>query len=351
MRNVKRTETDGGETEAQMAVEVTADVEITRLDWAKQFIDEAILAPVRIIWSDWRARVGTLIILLYLFMGTAATLLVETPHSNQGPAMLMPFQDLTHPLGTDGLGQDMLGLIVHATPNMLRMILAGGVFTVAMATVIGLFSGYKGGFFDRVMMTITDITMTIPGLPLIIVLAAILEPENPYLIGIVLTINAWAGLARALRSQVLTLRDEEYVEASRAMGIPTRTIVYEDILPNLMPYIMVNFVAAARGVIFGSVALYFLGILPFSNLNWGVTMNLAYETGGALYALQSAHWLFIPMGAVVLLSFGLILFSQGMDRVFNPRVRARHAKFTGGEDSEPPAGVSSTRTTSDKTQP
>lgn len=337
-----------------MAVEVTADVEITRLDWAKQFVDEAILAPARIIWSDWRARVGALIIFLYLFMGTAGVLLVESPRSNQGPTMLIPFQDLSHPLGTDGLGQDMLALIIHATPNMLRMILAGGVFTIVVATLVGLFSGYKGGFFDRVMMTITDIMMTIPGLPLVIVLAAILEPQNPYLIGIVLTVNAWAGLARALRSQVLTLRDEEYVEASRAMGIPTRTIVYEDILPNLMPYIMVNFVAAARGVIFGSVALYFLGILPFTNLNWGVTMNLAYTTGGALYALGSAHWLFLPMGAVVLISFGLILFSQGMDRVFNPRVRARHAKSIDGDAGEPPAGedpdISSTRTTADTTQ-
>ncbi|MFB9809406.1 ABC transporter permease subunit [Haladaptatus pallidirubidus] len=118
-------------------------------------------------------------------------------------------------------------------------------------------------------MTITDVLMTIPGLPLVIVLAVLLEPRNPWVVGVVLTVNAWSGLARAIRSQVLTIRSESYVEASRLMGVSTPNILMKDVIPPIMPYIMVNFVNSARTVIFSSVGLYFLGILPFTNQNWG----------------------------------------------------------------------------------
>jgi peptide/nickel transport system permease protein len=175
--------------------------------------------------------------------------------------------------------------------------------------------------------------MTIPGLPLVIVLAVALEPENPFVIGLLLTVNAWAGLARTIRSQVLSLRSESYVEASRIMGVSTPHIIYDDILPNIMPYVLINFMSAARNVIFSSVGLYFLGILPFTTLNWGVMMNLAYKNS-ALLTLNAAHWLIIPMFVISLLSYGLIMFSQGMDRVFNPRVRARHATTTSDEGVE-----------------
>lgn len=183
-------------------------------------------------------------------------------------------------------------------------------------------------------MSLTDILMTIPGLPLVIVLAVILEPDEPWMVGIILTINAWAGLARAIRSQVLTLRNESFVEASRLMGISTPTIIAKDIVPGLMPYITVNFVNSARGVIFSSVGLYFLGILPFTNLNWGVMMNLAYSTGGALYSVDVLHWLLIPMITIIILSLGLILFAQGTDRIFNPRVRVRQMSNDTGELGE-----------------
>jgi peptide/nickel transport system permease protein len=109
-------------------------------------------------------------------------------------------------------------------------------------------------------------------------------------------------------------------------------VTYNDVLPNIMPYVTINFAKSARSVIFSSVGLYFLGVLPFSTANWGVMMNQAYGQGGALYSWNSAHWLLFPMGAVILLSFGFILFAQGTDRLFNPRVRARHAKVVGDDE-------------------
>lgn len=298
----------------------------------REWVDMALLTPMRVAWDDWRTQVGSIVIAFYLLMGTVGVTLVEAPVQGQGPRLTPPFQDWSVPLGTNNVGESLLSATVHATPPMLQMIAAGAVFSTAIATVVGTVSGYKGGRVDRVLTTFTDIAMTIPGLPLIILLAAMFNPTNPAVIGILLTINAWAGLARSIRSQVLSLRDHSYVEASRIMGAPTRRILKDDILPNIMPYVLINFVNSARGVIFGSVALYYLGILGGVHENWGIMLNGAFNNG-AIYSLSSIYWLLIPMAAIVGISFGLVLFSQGTEKLFNPRIRARHAETV--EDTAP----------------
>ncbi|QLC34779.1 ABC transporter permease (plasmid) [Halarchaeum sp. CBA1220] len=333
------TSTDA-ETDADASIfDAESDTEVTRWDRYMRWLETWLFASARIAWSDWRVRIGSLIVLLYILMGTVGVVLVPEPTIGAGPRYVGPFTDWQFPLGTDNLGRGILGQIVHATPFMLQMIASGAVFAIAVATAVGTLSGYKRGTVDQVLMTITDIAMTIPGLPLVIVLSVLLQPKSPIVIGIVLTINAWAGLARSIRSQVLTIREESYIEASRTIGVPTSTIIREDILPNLMPYVVVNFVQAARNVIFSSVGLYFLGLLPTSKPNWGVMMSRAYSTAGALYTWDTAYWLIFPMITIILLVFGLILFAQGTDRLFNPRVRARHAgggpsKSSGDADAD-----------------
>lgn len=302
--------------------EIDSDVSLSREEKLKSAFERHILTPGRIIVSDRRSLAGIFILLVYLLMGTVGVRLIEPPTTNEGPRLIAPFTSLVFPLGTDGLGQDMLAMIVYATPTMLLMLTSGAVFSTVVATIVGTVAGYKGGLVDDVLTLFTDVMLTIPGLPLIIVLAATLKPKNPILIGILLTINAWAGLARSLRSELLSLRDANYVEASRLMGTPTWKIILDDVLPNLMPFILINFMNAARTVIFASVGLYFLGVLPYSSLNWGVMLDMAVSNN-ALLTLKAIHWIIIPTFVIVMLSYGLILLSQGMDRLFNPRVRAK----------------------------
>ncbi len=308
----------------------------SRTERYKRFADEYVAAPMRVLWSDWRSRVGLIVVAGFLLMGTLGVVLVPVPEMNAGPRYVAPFTSWRYPLGTDSFGKGVFAQIVHATPAMLKMILAGALFGTSLGTAIGLTAGYKGGRVDRALMWFTDVMMTLPGLPLVIVLAAVFLPKNPFAVGVLLTINDWAGLSRSVRSQVLTLRDESYVEASRVLGVSTPAILSKDVLPNLMPYVSVNFVGMARTVIFESVGLYFLGVLPFTTLNWGVMMNLAYSTGGSLYTLDTAHWLFFPMLAITLLSLAFILLAQGADRIFNPRIRARHASRRAGDDEGEP---------------
>ena len=320
--------------ESSEAIETVAEETLSRRERWVLTIERGVLAPARIVWADLRARVGIIILSLFVAMGVIGTRIVDEPRTNQGERLEPAFQSFAHPLGTDSVGRDVLGQIVHATPNMLLMILAGGVFTTVMATAVGTTSGYLGGSTDRAIMSVTDIAMTIPGLPLVVILAAALTPTNPLVIGVILTINAWAGLARAIRSQVLTIRRSSYVEASKAMGMSTMSVVRRDILPNIMPYVLINFVTAARNVIFASVGLYFIGVLPYDNIvNWGVMIDLAYQ-GGGLQSMEAAHWLFAPLITITLLSVGLIMFAQGTDRMFNPRVRARHSTTTKTSDDD-----------------
>lgn len=299
-------------------------------------IEAGLIAPFRVFWSDWRSRVGLVIVLFFVFLGTGARYLVDPPRTHQGPVMERAFQNWAHPLGTDVMGQDIISAMVYGTTPILQMILSGCIFATLMSIAIGTTSGYKGGMTDRVLTTVTDIAMTIPGLPLIIVLGFIIEPRSPYVVGILLTINAWAGLSRMIRSEVLSIREMDYVEASHAMGIDTHRIIRTDVLPNIMPFVLIGSVRMARSVIFNSVVLYFLGILPFTTMNWGVMMNYAYESAaGAPIVARTVHWILPPMLAIVLFTLGLIFMSQGMDRVFNPRLRAKHEKTNSDETTTP----------------
>lgn len=321
---MKHTDTDSVDGN-DFSFETSSSVETNRRERLEEFYEEFIYKPGLVAWSDWRTRIGSLLLFVYILMGTIGAWVWRYPKTNQAPRFVPPFTDMTYPLGTTATGQDLAALIIHATPDMLIMVTAGGVWATGIALVIGTVAGYKGGTVDRVLTSISDVAMSIPGLPLIMVLAVVFNPESPILIGILITINYWAGLGRSIRSQVLTIRENSYVEASRTMGVGTFRILVKDVIPNLMPYVLVNFVNAARYVIFASVGLYFLGILPFTTLNWGVTLNLAYTTGGALYLPSLAYWLIFPMIAIMGLSLALILLAQGLDRVFNPRVRTRLA--------------------------
>ncbi|MFC7097134.1 ABC transporter permease [Halobaculum marinum] len=342
---------------------------LSRLDRVRRLLDLWIAAPLRVIWNDARARIGTFLVVTFVLVGVVGPWLVAEPRVGQAGLLVGPFQGgivggswyelssatvagvsvpwvaLNWPLGTDNVGRGILEQVVHATPRMLTMIASAGLFVTVLGTTVGAVSGYVGGNVDQGLSTVVDIVLTLPGLPLLLILVALLQPENPIVLGIILSLQGWAGMARAIRSQVLTLRSTSYVEAARAMGLSTPAIVAKEIVPNIMPFVMINMVNAMRNVIFASVGLYFLGLLPFNKVvNWGVMLQLAYSNGGML-TLDAAHWLIVPMVSIVLLSMGLILFAQGMDRVFNPRVRARHSS-TAGDDDEAEDAEFNTPTTS-----
>ncbi|MFC7141895.1 ABC transporter permease [Halosimplex aquaticum] len=323
--------TDGGNVGVDSPFEVVSSVEETRLDRIRKIYDTYVRAPFLIVWTDWRARIGFTIVFTYLFMGIVGPHIISPTEVGEAGALAKPFQNWDYPLGTDQMGRDLFSQVVYSTTEILKMVFSGALATVGVGTLVGAIAGYKGGWADTVLSSITDIFINLPGLPTVMVLALLLPIGNdPYVVGILLSIAAWGGLARAIRSQMLTLRSESFVEASRAMGIPNRDIIFKEIVPHLMPFVVINLTNAARRVIFSAVALYYLGILPFEKLNWGITLNQAYSSNAHVRP-GALHWFLVPMIAIIVFSVGLILLGQSLDRVFNPRVRARHEKRSGDE--------------------
>lgn len=313
----------------------------------KRAFDLYVYAPVMVTWGDIRTMLGAVLIGGFALLGLVGPSLVDEPQSMEGPVMLppqifsAPWTWLSEPylLGTGYLGRSLLDMLVLATPRMWKIVLAGAILSVVVGTMIGASAGYFGGRIDAVLMTVTDTVLTIPGLVLVIVLSSVYQLTNPYVIGLILGIDNWPGLARTIRSEVLSIREEDFTEASRLMGLSKLTILRKDVISGLMPYISVNFARSSRRVIFESVGLYFLGVLPFTSLNWGVMMNEAYNNMN-LADPAEWHWIGVPMLTIVLFSLGFILFAQGLDRVFNVRLRARHAKSVESDDepaAEPPS--------------
>lgn len=328
------TETDGGSpVEDDLFTQTSGVADSSRVDRFRHALDTHVYAPLVVAFEDTRTLVGGTIIVGFVLMATVGVMLVDPPETMGGPIFQQPFQTWEYPLGTGGLGKDLFAQVIHSAPSMLKMILAGALLSTGIGTLIGTVAGYKGGRLDTALMGFTDVVLTIPGLALIVVLAAIYRPEDPVIVGLILGIDNWPKLSRTIRSQVLSIREEAFTEASRIMGLSEATLLRKDVVSNLMPYISINFANSARAIIFESVALYFLGILPFTTLNWGVMLNEAYENI-SLTNPERLYVILIPMVAIIVLSLGFILASQGLDRVFNVQLRARHARTVSSDGHE-----------------
>lgn len=275
----------------------------------------------RILRSDATALAGAMVILVYVLAAVFGPLFVHL-NNNQNLASIYLGPSWKHPLGTDFLGQDILSEIIVGTRPIIEVALLAALITTFVGVVIGLLTGYLGGTVDAIVMRVVDIVLTLPGLPLIIVIAAIIHSSNPLVLGAILSLTGWAGLTRAVRSQAMSLRTIDFMEAAQVQGLPLRNIVGRQLLPNVGPYVAIHFLLGITGAIYAEVGLFLLGIAPISGTNWGIMINLAMSQG-ALYTTKSMLSLFSPMAAVVILQVAFVFFSRALDSLFNPRLRVQ----------------------------
>jgi peptide/nickel transport system permease protein len=275
----------------------------------------------RICKSDKSALVGGVVILVYLCIAVFGPVFVHLSNV-QNPALAYLPPSWAHPLGTDFLGQDVLTEVVLGTRPVIEVGLLAATFAVTVGVVIGLATGYLGGAVDMVLMRTADVFLTIPGLPLVIVIASIIRTSSPFVLAGIIAVTAWAGLARAVRSQAMSLRTADFIEAAKVQGLPLRNMIGRQLLPNVGPYVAINFLLAVTGAIYAEVGLFLLGIAPLSGTNWGIMINLGMGNG-ALYTNKSVLYLFSPMAAIVFLQVALVFFARALDQLFNPRLRVQ----------------------------
>jgi len=232
---------------------------------------------------------------------------------NQGPS-------LKHLLGTDFQGQDNLRKAVNGGKDIVIVAFLTGVLATFIGAVVGAASAFIGGRVDSSLMEFVNIWLTIPKFPLLAVMATTVKLGDPVTLSILIALLDWPGLSRQVRSQVLSLRRRDYIEAATMLDLGTPHIVFRELLPNMMSFITISMIGIMISAIYQQTSLVFLGIVPYSSANWGVMISAA-ERRGVLFNPQATWSIIVPMGAIVLLQLGLVSFARSLEEVFNPRLR------------------------------
>ncbi len=248
---------------------------------------------------------GLLLLALFLLLAVFAPLIAPFDPWEPGRPFLPP--SMTHPFGTNDIGQDIFSELIYSTRISLFVGFFAAFVSVAIGTLVGLFSGYLRGAADEVLMGTTDIVLIIPALPLMIILAA---HTSPSIWNIIIVIGAlwWTSTARVVRSRVLQLREMPFVEAARSLGAGDGYIVFKHILPNTLQVILAKFILAVAGAMLTEASLSFLGLGDPLQKSWGMMLNYAFSRGGFI---NGYWWWYLPPGiciSLAVLSFVLIGF-------------------------------------------
>jgi peptide/nickel transport system permease protein len=263
-----------------------------------------------------RARLGVVLLAGFLVVAVIGPFLVGNPTELVGVPLQPP--SWQHWLGTTGQGQDVLAQTVVGARSSLVIGFGVGLTVVAIGALIGTTAGYAGGWVDDGLVMFINVFLVMPGLPLIVVLAAHLPP-SPTTVAFVLVVTGWAWGARVFRSQAMSLRDRDFVTAAKVGGESSLRIVVVEILPNMLPLLASAFIGATVYAIGAQVGLEFLGLGDVERVTWGT--NLYWAANDAAL-LTGSWWTFVPTGAsVALVGFSLALVNGAIDEIGNPRLR------------------------------
>lgn len=275
---------------------------------------------IRPILKNKRAFIGFTILMGFVIMATIGPLVVPLNLKTDWSKRFKP-PSLEHPLGTDYGGRDIFQQIVHGSRDVLLIAALSALFAILMAVTVGITSGLVGGIVDVVLTGITDIFLTIPSFPVMMSIAAVLRVRDPFSFAALISVWMWAGLARSIRTEVASLKQKEFIEAARLLNLGTFHIVFRELMPIIMPYIAINFITMMRAAITASVGIMFLGVVPFKITHWGVMLNMAMFQYGAVYVPEGVHYALAPLMCIVLLEYGAVNLSHGLEEIFNPRLK------------------------------
>jgi len=268
---------------------------------------------------NWTLVIGLVMVLGPTLLGLAAPMLVDRQGLRLGTFDPLLIPSAHHLLGTDPTGRDIFAMVAYGTPTTLEIgLIAGGVGTV-VGTLLGLISGYYRGPLDTVLRLAADIALGIPSLAILVVIAAVVGSTSLETMALIIAAFAWPAPTRAVRAQVLSLREQGYVSMSKLSGRNDGEIIVLEILPNLLPYVMAGFVGAVSGGILASVGLQLLGLGQLGTVTLGLILQAAFQTAALSRGLW--WWWTPPTVMLMLLFMGLFLISIALDEIANPRLK------------------------------
>ena len=226
-----------------------------------------------------------------------------------------------HLLGTDTQGRDIATHIVHGGRILILTAIIGGVISTLIALVFGSLAALVGGAFDSALTALTNLILAIPRFPLLVVLAGSIRFESMLYLGVLIGLLGWAPLLRAIRAQVLSLRERDFVEAARSLGLSMNHIMFREILPNMVSYVLINFIFSITFAMYEQIGLLVLGLAPIDDYTWGVMLYFG-RSRGTLYNPDGASMALSPVLAIAFFQVCLVLFARALEEVFDPRLRA-----------------------------
>lgn len=264
---------------------------------------------------------GLIGVLFFAFLAFVAPMFVPLQNTPDAAAVYVsPSWD--HPLGTDFQGRDVLNQIVYGGRDILLVAVLAALFSTVIAITFGSIAATLGGKVDTAILAVTDVVLTLPQLIVLIVVAAIVRPQSFVILAVILALLQWASLLRQIRSQILSLKERDYVEAARSLDLGLFHIIFREMLPNMRSYIVIHFIQAMTAAMYAQVGIIFLGLVPVSGSNWGIMLYFA-QNQGALFFRNSIWYILSPILAIALVQLSLVFLASALEDIFNPRLRGR----------------------------
>jgi peptide/nickel transport system permease protein len=291
-----------------------------KIRWARR--RRALIGFWRVYRKSRMGMVGLVLLLFFILLALTAPLLVAPEDLSVSSPPGEPFQppSAEFPLGTDDFGRSVLDLVIWGSRISLLVGFAATVMTMVVGAAVGIIGGYYGGRTDTVMNALTNWFLVIPWIPLAIVLASILG-RSLFNTILVIGLTSWAGTARLVRADTLSVKERPYVERARALGSSNWHLVSRHILPNVMPVIFANTVLTVALSILAETTLALLGLGDPLSTSWGSIIFDAFDQGALTAGLW--WWLIPPGVCICLVTLAFTMCGYALDEVLNPKIRER----------------------------
>jgi peptide/nickel transport system permease protein len=279
------------------------------------------------IWATFRRRpmamLGLFMLLAVVFMAVFAPWLAPYDLDEQIEVtvedILAP-PDAEHLLGRDDAGKDVLSQLIYGARISLIVGFVSSIVSMLIGTTVGLIAGYYGGRVGNLLMRFTDFLMVIPDLPLMLVIISVWG-RGLWKIILVISLLYWTYTARLVRSQVLSIKERQFITRARAIGASGPRIIMRHIFPQVLPLIVAQGVLDVSSSIIAESSLSFLGLGDPTLVSWGMMLNFAFERAIS----RMAWWFLLPPGfAIVWVSLALVLIGTALEEIVNPRLKTHH---------------------------
>ena len=270
-----------------------------------------------------KSRLGLAMVLFMVVVALIAPL-ISVAHPNDFNLLAARQAPSWHHLfGTTDQGSDIFSQVVLGARRSLLLGVLAGVIATGLAAILGITAAYSGGLVDEGVNFLTNVFLTIPPIPLLVVASGYLKSRGMWTMVVVLALVLWAFEARILRGQALSLKNRDFIQAAKASGESTPRIVFGELMPNMISRIAAAFVLVFYIALLTDAGLEFLGLGDMTKTSWGVTLYWA-QTNSTV--LQGEWWPFVFPGlALAFTVLGLVLLLAGIDEVSNPRLRTDRA--------------------------